>query len=590
MTARGLPALNELWSHYGGNITVSRQQSPREAAAFKWYLSGKAASDCIRELLPHLTVKRDPAEIALQCQDLIDALPERGEGGWKWTKETVAEGERLLTLIHSANQRGPQTPQPMFVRVGNRWMSPQLDLFGEMFSDASSTTFPKSGSMRNGAIFQRKSAVRPTRVTGFFYWPTAVPPGGGRVSRFEQGGQPLDGMARNWISPMCRPDSSNQGSNRVNGPKNLDEQTGTWPSPNTCPEAPNNSTNRGNGQHRPRETSQGLGERTEMWNTPMASISHADPNSRERMKRDCKNLATQAEEETWATPNASMVTMGDMQAAKVTGRPAEAYHQQWSTPRVSRGRYTRDKGDPTQQRLSLEGETEDWTPDLWPTPTTPTGGTDDQEVKDARGSGAANLLTVAEKWPTPNAGTPNSQRGSAQDPEIRRAQGHQVNLQDVATHWQTPATDSFRSRSGDRKDEMGLDRQARTWATPASRGHKGSNSELHVTETGTGRRHMDQLPDQVAFLSTLPDPEPGPNGSASSGTGRSSRLPLRRQTRKRLNVLFDEWLMGLPPGWTDVYHQCDKSAYGWWEMASCRSVAQLLSQYFGIDWSTGSEP
>lgn len=36
------------------------------------------------------------------------------------------------------------------------------------------------------------------------------------------------------------------------------------------------------------------------------------------------------------------------------------------------------------------------------------------------------------------------------------------------SQWQTPATDSFRSRGGDRKDEMGLDQQARLWPTPAA--------------------------------------------------------------------------------------------------------------------------
>ncbi len=41
-----------------------------------------------------------------------------------------------------------------------------------------------------------------------------------------------------------------------------------------------------------------------------------------------------------------------------------------------------------------------------------------------------------------------------------------------ATQWQTPQTDSFRSRGGDRKNEMGLDQEARNWGTPTSRDHK----------------------------------------------------------------------------------------------------------------------
>lgn len=39
--------------------------------------------------------------------------------------------------------------------------------------------------------------------------------------------------------------------------------------------------------------------------------------------------------------------------------------------------------------------------------------------------------------------------------------------------WQTPGTDSFRQRGGDRADEMGLDQQARYWRTPDAPGSSG---------------------------------------------------------------------------------------------------------------------
>ncbi|MBB3802031.1 hypothetical protein FHR47_002279 [Xanthomonas arboricola] len=37
-------------------------------------------------------------------------------------------------------------------------------------------------------------------------------------------------------------------------------------------------------------------------------------------------------------------------------------------------------------------------------------------------------------WPTPTAGTPQSMRGNGQDPEVRKAQGHQVNLKDAVRY------------------------------------------------------------------------------------------------------------------------------------------------------------
>jgi hypothetical protein len=73
--------------------------------------------------------------------------------------------------------------------------------------------------------------------------------------------------------------------------------------------------------------------------------------------------------------------------------------------------------------------------------------------------------------------------------------------------WQTPATDSFRSRGGDRKDEMGLDQEARNF---------------HFS-------HLDQE-----------TPKPGSESSPNAPT-----------SRRRLNPNFVDWLMGLPPGWTD---------------------------------------
>jgi hypothetical protein len=86
-------------------------------------------------------------------------------------------------------------------------------------------------------------------------------------------------------------------------------------------------------------------------------------------------------------------------------------------------------------------------------------------------------------------------------------QGWTIDLNEQAAWWQTPATDSFRCRGGDRKNEMGLDQQART------------SDYFH------------------------PAPETPPHGSES--------LPTSPTSRRRLNPNFVDWLMSLPPGWTD---------------------------------------
>ena len=131
---------------------------------------------------------------------------------------------------------------------------------------------------------------------------------------------------------------------------------------------------------------------------------------------------------------------------------------------------------------------------MWSTPrTSDTNGTG------AHGAGGVDLRTQADAWPTPGA---NDHKGSAREGQ-RRGQLDEATEQ----HWQTPATDSFRSRGGDRKDEMGLDQQARV------------------------------------FPSSRPDQEAAPSGSASCATAPTSR--------PRLNPVFVEWLMGWPLGWTD---------------------------------------
>lgn len=120
--------------------------------------------------------------------------------------------------------------------------------------------------------------------------------------------------------------------------------------------------------------------------------------------------------------------------------------------------------------------------------------------------------------------------------------------------WQTPATfqGKFRKQVGqtERAEEL-LPAQAESWAkrqwpTPAARDHKGANSREHVTTNGTGRKHMDQLPNFVAHAShqarmTQPD---GPIGSEPA--------PV-------LNPLFVAALMGLPIGWT----ACEVSETEW---------------------------
>lgn len=166
-------------------------------------------------------------------------------------------------------------------------------------------------------------------------------------------------------------------------------------------------------------------------------------------------------------------------------------------------------------------------------------------------------------WPTPNLPT-----GGGGNLMATPKHTGGIDLEGAAELWQTPATDSFRSRGGDRKDGMGLDQQARiAWVTPASRDWKGANSKLHVTEIGGGRRHMDQLSNQVEHSFPLAQQ------TESSGQPSSQDAPT---SRRRLNTKFVEWLQGLPEGWTSP-DPISSEALETWSSHSKGLLRSLLS-------------
>jgi hypothetical protein len=96
--------------------------------------------------------------------------------------------------------------------------------------------------------------------------------------------------------------------------------------------------------------------------------------------------------------------------------------------------------------------------------------------------------------------------------------------------------------------QLTIAEQAEHWPTPAARDWKGANGPEHL-DASTGSLHLDQLPNFVQHLwstplgtggteRSLPVPASASNGSSSS------------RTRRALNPLFVEILMGWPSGFT----------------------------------------
>lgn len=236
------------------------------------------------------------------------------------------------------------------------------------------------------------------------------------------------------------------------------------------------------------------------------------------------------------------------------GTPLTMASTMWPTARQEDGESC---GNHPDQVDSLTGAAY-----LWPTPNVPNGGrtSNTSSKRDDGSKRQIDLGAMANLWRTPDtpgAGGPRNRQDSI-------GEGHQVTIAEQAEHWQTPGTDSFRSRGGDRKDEMGLDQEARNWITPNARDWKsetGSENNSYDktpnlsrqvygwwTPHGTREHDTDNsdstyLARQVASIfASLPAP-PIPDGPQSSESDPTSR--------RRLNPRFVEWLMGFPIGWTE---------------------------------------
>lgn len=280
----------------------------------------------------------------------------------------------------------------------------------------------------------------------------------------------------------------------------------------------------------------------------------------------------------------------------------------WPTPSVPNGgrttNYTDRRANGTKNQKELGAVAR-----MWPTPAVDSFRSRSGERKDEIG-----LSRMAkELWPTPD----HYMRGGPVDPDERRTGGHQVNLQDVACHWLTPTKSD--ATAGAKSGGLKLKTQTSEWPTPAARDYKGANGPEHL-ENGTGRKHLDQLPNFVAHLWATPraedsescgnhpgasdsltgqcrsfhqDQETSTPGEISSPDGPTSPQLWRTphgfanvdatgkraggggefhkqvmhtpmaQGKPTLNPLFVEWLMALPLGWTDCEHSAMVSSL-WW--------------------------
>jgi hypothetical protein len=294
------------------------------------------------------------------------------------------------------------------------------------------------------------------------------------------------------------------------------------------------------------------------------------PTARAEDGESCGNHPSKADSLTgvtrhWPTPtedNANNAAGPSRQASTYQDLTVSAIH--WPTPNVPNGgrtsNVTNKREDGSKRQIDLGALANCWL--------TPHGMSNRDHKGKVGGCGGGEFALQANRWsasastPAEAAAEPSTPMktqpeccplfpadgaeteaqaaspttGSTEEPEIQPSP-----TDPERRMWQTPATDSFRSRGGDRKDEMGLDQQARFFPTPAARDAKGTNL---VSRTQRHGKKDDQLPNFVEHhFYSRPDP-PIPAGKTS--------LPDGPTLRRRLNPRFVEWLMGFPIGWTEV--------------------------------------
>ena len=86
------------------------------------------------------------------------------------------------------------------------------------------------------------------------------------------------------------------------------------------------------------------------------------------------------------------------------------------------------------------------------------------------------------------------------------------------------------------------------WPTPTARDFKGANSMEHLLRPKTpgNDHHVRQLANAVKLFATPC------SGDAIGSHGGGNCRSLRTDVAGQLNPTWVEWLMGFPPGWTDL--------------------------------------
>jgi hypothetical protein len=221
---------------------------------------------------------------------------------------------------------------PIATLTDGKWMGSQMTLL-EVWEPFSGT-WPGSGSMRNGVVYERPMSAPVTAGKESSFWPTAKSITGGpnsqRDSRPQTGGADLQEFAEQWKTPNTR-DHHAQGP-RLDHPQRqltLCDQTDHWATPNV----PN-------------------GGRV---------LSEANVIARGSTEKGKRQVGLEMESLYWQTPQARDHRSGETISEYGNARPLNEQVVNWATLDAGmRGGHNRSLSENAADRPLLKTQTENW--------------------------------------------------------------------------------------------------------------------------------------------------------------------------------------------------------------------------------------
>jgi hypothetical protein len=171
MTVKARPVLEQLRTEYGGTIQNSREATERWDAACCWVLCGSEAASFLTRILPYLRLKEEQARVGLKVEEIRLSLPKPAGTRARWIPEASQRCAVLKRRMHELNAKGPSTlspgsESPVAWLVAGTWVTSQADLFSDLGWAPYSETLPRSGSMRNGRLYERPTSAPRTGGSG----------------------------------------------------------------------------------------------------------------------------------------------------------------------------------------------------------------------------------------------------------------------------------------------------------------------------------------------------------------------------------------------------------------------------------------